>query len=394
VLGNDELVRDATGLWDHGTEAPRPSTRHITLKLPEGATYATGDHIAIYARNRPELVESLLARLGLAPDTVLVLQGQGTRMRHLPIGTPVTARQLLSDFVELQDPATARDLRALAAAAPAETAAKLRALSEHRDTFRARIAEPRVTVGDLLLGHPDIPLAIEDLLALCPPIRPRFYSISSTPLENPGEITLTVGTLQSPSWSGAGQYRGVASSYLLGVSPGDTILGYIRRPNPPFAPPADPMLPMILIGPGTGIAPFRGFLRERAAQQRAGEPVGRTLLFYGCRHPDHDWFYRADMNGWARDGLADVQVAFSSLAGHPYRYVQDALRGQADAVWSAIEDGAAIYVCGDGRHMAPAVRAALIAICKEKQGMGHEDASAWLEALIQSGLYHQDVFGS
>jgi cytochrome P450/NADPH-cytochrome P450 reductase len=394
VLGNDELVRDATGLWDHSTEAPRASTRHITLKLPEGATYATGDHIAIYARNRPELVEALLPRLRLAPDTVLVLQGQGARMRHLPIGTPVTARQLLSDFVELQDPATPRDLRALAEAAGADTAAKLRDLAENRDKFQAQITEPRVTVADLLLAHPDIPLAIEGLLALCAAIRPRFYSISSTPLENPGEITLTVGTLQAPSWSGIGQYRGVASSYLMGVAPGDTVLGYIRRPNPLFAPPADPLLPMILIGPGTGIAPLRAFLRERAAQKRAGEPVGRSLLFYGCRHPDHDWFYRTEMNEWARDGLADVEVAFSSLPSHPYRYVQDALRDQADAVWAAIEDGAAIYVCGDGRFMAPAVRAALIAICQEKQGMSHEAASAWLEALIQSGLYHQDVFGS
>jgi cytochrome P450/NADPH-cytochrome P450 reductase len=394
VLANEELVRDATGLWDHSTEAPRASTRHITLKLPEGATYATGDHIAIYARNRPELVEALLLRLRLAPDTVLVLQGQGARMRHLPIGTPVTARQLLSDFVELQDPATPRDLRALAEAAGADTAAKLRDLADNRDKFQARITEPRVTVADLLLAHPDIPLAIEGLLALCAAIRPRFYSISSTPLENPGEITLTVGTLQAPSWSGIGQYRGVASSYLMGVSPGDTVLGYIRRPNPLFAPPADPLLPMILIGPGTGIAPLRAFLRERAAQKRAGEAVGRSLLFYGCRHPDHDWFYRAEMNEWARDGLADVQVAFSSLPSHPYRYVQDALRDNADAVWAVIEDGAAIYVCGDGRFMAPAVRAALIAICQEKQGMSHEAASAWLEALIQSGLYHQDVFGS
>jgi cytochrome P450/NADPH-cytochrome P450 reductase len=394
VLTNDELVCDATGLWDHSTEAPRASTRHITLKLPDGATYATGDHIAIYARNRPELVEALLPRLRLAPDTVLVLQGQGARMRHLPIGTPVTARQLLSDFVELQDPATPRDLRALAEAAGADTAAQLRDLADNRDKFQAQITEPRVTVADLLLAHPDIPLAIEGLLALCAAIRPRFYSISSTPLENPGEITLTVGTLQAPSWSGIGQYRGVASSYLMGVSPGDTVLGYIRRPNPLFTPPADPLLPMILIGPGTGIAPLRAFLRERAAQKRAGEAVGRSLLFYGCRHPDHDWFYRAEMNEWALDGLADVQVAFSSLPSHPYRYVQDALRDNADAVWSAIEDGAAIYVCGDGRFMAPAVRAALIAICQEKQGMSHEAASAWLEALIQSGLYHQDVFGS
>ena len=399
VLANIELVRDATGLWDHATEAPRASTRHITLKLPAGTSYATGDHIAVYARNRPDLVDHVLNRLSLAPDAVLVLQGQGARMRHLPIGSPVTARQLLSDFVELQDPATRRDLRTLAASATADaTRAALSALiadtDDSRAAFQAQIADRRMTVADLLLQHPDIKLGIDGLLELCAAIRPRFYSISSTPLENPGEITLTVGTLAAPSWSGVGQYRGVASSYLMGVAEGETVLGYIRRPNPLFAPPDDPQLPMILIGPGTGIAPLRGFLRERAAQRKAGEQIGRSLLFFGCRHPDHDFFYRDELNAFAADGIVDLHLAFSSLANYPHRYVQDALLAAADEIWAAIEDGAPIYVCGDGRFMAPAVRAALIAICQTKQGLSHEDASSWLEALIQSGLYHQDVFGS
>jgi cytochrome P450/NADPH-cytochrome P450 reductase len=399
VLANVELVRDAAGLWDHAAEAPRASTRHITLKLPDGMSYATGDHIAVYARNRPEVVEHVLHRLSLAPDTVLVLHGQGARLRHLPLGSPLTARQLLSDFVELQDPATRRDLRTLAACAQGEqTRTALQALAadseEARAAFQTKIADKRVTVADLLLQYKDIKLGIDGLLELCAAIRPRFYSISSTPLENPGEITLTVGTLAAPSWSGSGQYRGVASSYLMGVAPGETVLAYIRRPNPVFAPPDDPLLPMILIGPGTGIAPLRGFLRERAAQKRAGETIGRSLLFFGCRHPDHDYFYREEFEALAKDGVVDLHIAFSSLANHPHRYAQDALLAAADPVWAAIEDGAPIYVCGDGRFMAPAVRAALITICQQKQGLSHEDASAWLEALIQSGLYHQDVFGS
>ena len=178
------------------------------------------------------------------------------------------------------------------------------------------------------------------------------------------------------------------------VQPGDTVLGYVRRSNPAFAPPADPRLPMILIGPGTGIAPLRGFLNERAAQQRAGEPIGRSLLFYGCRHPEHDWFYRAEMAGWEQNGVATLHLAFSAHEAHPHRFVQDALRHAADAVWDALEEGAPIYVCGDGRYMAPAVRAALIEICQDKQGLNHEAASAWLESLIQNGVYHQDVFGA
>lgn len=399
VLANDELVRDATGLWDHDKEAPRSSTRHIALRLPEGVRYATGDHIAVYARNRPELVDAVLQRLGLAPDTVLVLQGAGAKLRHLPIGTPVTARQLLSDFVELQDPATRNDLRALLAAArdPA-TRVALEALvadtDAAREAFQMQIAGRRVTAFDLLSQYQDISLGLEGLLELCAAIRPRFYSISSSPLGDPREATLTVGTILAPAWSGIGQYRGFASSYLMGVTPGDTVLGYVRRPNPIFAPPADHRLPMILIGPGTGIAPLRGFLHERAAQARAGESVGSSLLFYGCRHPDHDCYYRDEIAAFESEGIAKLYVAFSSLEGHPHRFVQDALLDAADAVWDALEEGAPIYVCGDGRFMAPAVRAALIEICRTKQGIDHEAASAWLESLIQQGIYHQDVFGN
>jgi cytochrome P450/NADPH-cytochrome P450 reductase len=399
VVANEELVRDATGLWDHAKEPPRSSTRHIVLRLPEGMRYETGNHIAIYARNRPELVDAVLKRLGLAPDAVLVLQGQGAKLRHLPIGTPVTARQLLSDFVELQDPATRNDVRALleAAKSPGSRAALESLVADTdaaRAAFQAEIAGKRMTAFDLLTKYPDIALGLDGLLELCTAIRPRFYSISSTPLDEPREATLTVGTLLAPAWSGIGQYRGFASSYLMGVAPGETVLGYVRRPNPSFAPPKDHRLPMVLIGPGTGIAPLRGFLRERAAQAKAGEPIGKSLLFYGCRHPDHDFLYRGEIEQCERDGVAEVHVAYSSVDGHPHRFVQDALLAHAGEVWDALEEGAPIYVCGDGRYMAPAVRAALIKICQQKQGIDHEAASAWLEALIQQGMYHQDVFGN
>jgi cytochrome P450/NADPH-cytochrome P450 reductase len=177
------------------------------------------------------------------------------------------------------------------------------------------------------------------------------------------------------------------------VAAGDRVLGFLRSPNPPFAPAADPSVPMILIGPGTGFAPLRGFLQERAAQQAAGEPVATSLLFYGCRHPDHDWFYRDEMERWAGDGIAELHLAFSAVPAHPYRFVQDALSAEQEKVWAAIEAGAQIYVCGDGRFMAPAVRDALIRIKAQQEGTTYTHASAWLEALIEQGRYHQDVFG-
>ncbi len=393
VLANRELVRDAAGLWDPAREAPRESVRHIALRLPDGVAYANGDHIAIFARNRPPIVRAAAERLGLDPAQLVVLEGQGRGFRHLPIGKPITVGDLLAEFVELQDPATRGDVRALAqyTACP-DTRAQLAALAAD-ETYPAEIAGKRVTLLDLLRRFPALEMPLEAFVAACPAIRPRFYSISSSPLADPREATLTVGALSAPAWSGAGHYRGVASSYLLGVEPGETVLGYIRRPNPPFAPPEDATRPIILIGPGTGIAPFRGFLQERAHLKQAGKSIGPAWLFYGCRHPEHDFFYRDELESWQARGIVRLVTAFSSLDGHPHRFVQDALRGAADEVWPAIEAGAAIYVCGDGRFMAPSVRAALIGMCQDRTGMSHAAASRWLEAKIETGDFKQDVFG-
>jgi cytochrome P450/NADPH-cytochrome P450 reductase len=396
VLGNDELVRDPSGLWDFSLEAPRTSTRHVTLQLPEGVTYAAGDHLAVYARNRPEVVAKIIQRLNLNSHSVVTLQS--ARMRHLPVGRPVTIRQLLSDFIELQDPVSRKDMRALVLRASCpHTRGELEQYIGENDAsaelYQKEITQKRVTLYDLLMRYPALDLALEDFLGMCSAIRPRFYSISSSPLCLPHAVNLTVGTLSSPAWSGGGNYQGVASTYMQGRKPGETVLGFVRHPNPPFAPPADPSVPMILVGPGTGFAPFRGFLQERAEQKKQGRDVATSLLFYGYRHPDHDWFYRDDMRGWEAAGIADLHLAFSSVPSHPYRFVQDALAGNRDAVWDALERGALFYVCGDGRFMAPAVRTALIHIHMEKQGSTFEQSSEWLEGMVQSGRYQQDTFG-
>jgi len=177
------------------------------------------------------------------------------------------------------------------------------------------------------------------------------------------------------------------------VGPGDHVFGYVRRPNPAFAPPVDPSVPMILIGPGTGFAPLRGFLAERAAQKAAGEEVGRSLLAFGCRHPEHDWLCRDEMERWQADGVAELLLAFSAVPSHPWRFVQDALWAEQERVWALIEAGAAIYVCGDGRFMAPAVRDTLIRIWMQAVGGEHAQGSEWLEGMIADGRFHQDVFG-
>jgi cytochrome P450 / NADPH-cytochrome P450 reductase len=392
VLENRELVRPAEGLWDFAIEAPRSSTRHVVLELPTGERYAAGDHVAVYARNRAELVDRALARLGERGDAMVTVSAGGGRFRHLPLGATVTVGQLLADFIDLQDPVPRRTVQRLAEVTRCpHTRAELSRLAV--DGYEADVAAKRLSLLDLAERLPAIELSVAAFVELSAPIQPRFYSIASSPLAQPARIELLVGTLVAPAWSGIGDHLGFASSYMRDVAPGDRILGFLRSPNPPFAPDPDPGVPMILIGPGTGFAPLRGFLQERAAQLAGGQAVAPSLLFYGCRHPDHDWFYRDEMERWVTNGVAELHLAFSAVPEHPHRFVQDALWAAQDRVRAALQAGAQIYVCGDGRFMAPAVRDTLIRIKAAQDGSTHAEASGWLEGLIEAGRYHQDVFG-
>lgn len=391
IVGNDEMIRPADGLWDFAQEPPRPSTRFIRIKLPAGQDYRTGDHIAVYARNHPDLVTRTIARLGLAGAAQLRLDGQGGRFRHLPLGQIVTVRHLLTDFVELSDPLPKRALAVIAAQTRCPNTK--RDLARLEEAYEAEVAAKRLTLVDLLEQYPAADLSLDALVELSAAIAPRFYSIASSPLVSTDVADLIVGTMAAPHWSGLGEHRGFASGYMQNVAPGDHVFGYVRRPNPPFAPPTDPRLPMILIGPGTGFAPLRGFIQERASQKAAGADIAPSLLFFGCRHPDHDWFCRDEVEAWATDGVIDPYIAFSAVERHPWKFVQDALWAEQDKVWAAIQSGAQIFLCGDGRFMAPAVRDTLIRIQMQQVGTEHAQGSAWLETMIEDGRFHQDVFG-
>ena len=391
IVANAEMVKPAEGLWDFAIEPPRPSTRFIRIRLPEGQRYQAGDHIAIYAHNRPELVLRAVTRLGLDGSAQLQIDGQGGRFRHLPLGQTVTVQQLLSDFIELSDVMPRRALAVIAAQTRCPNTKT--ELARMETAFDAEVAEKRLSIIDLLEMQPAAELSLDSLVELSSAISPRFYSIASSPLIDSHVADLIVGTMAAPAWSGLGEHRGFASSYMQMVAPGDPLFGYVRRPNPPFAPPADPLTPMILIGPGTGFAPLRGFIAERAAQRAAGTPIARSLLFFGCRHPDHDWFCRDEVEAWADKGIIEPFIALSAVPGHPWKFVQDALWAERERVWAAIEAGAQIYLCGDGRFMAPAVRDALIRIQVAQLGGTHATGSDWLEKMIEEGRFHQDVFG-
>ena len=217
----------------------------MTIKLPKDVSYRTGDHLAVYARNRPEVVSGIVERLGLRPDQVVVLEGQGSRMRYLPIGKPVTVRQLLADFVELQDAASRNDVRGLLAhtRCPVTQKELNRLVADDEDSkkaFTRDITDKRVTVYDLLMRDPAIELTLDGLLDMTSAIRPRFYSISSSPLVLPDAINLTVGTVAAPAWSGADSTRALPPRTCAASNPARrswaSCAGPTRRSHRPRTP--------------------------------------------------------------------------------------------------------------------------------------------------------------
>ncbi|MEO3867806.1 cytochrome P450 [Nonomuraea sp. B12E4] len=381
VVSNEELTGDPAGLWDFSIEAPRPGVRSIVARLPEGVTYSAGDHVAVFAKNDPELAEWALRSLRVPREQVVRLRAAGTT--HLPVDTPVTAGLLLTEFAELQEVATRSDLEALSAHTQCPwTRGQLAELTAN---YAEEILAKRVSPLALLERFPAVELPLPVFLEMAGPIRPRYYSVSSSPLSDPGLVRLTVGLVEGPAWSGTGTYQGMCSAYLAGLAPGEVFYGYVRVPAPPFRLPDDPATPVILVGPGTGFAPLRGFLEERALTGASG----RALVFTGCRHPGHDELYAGEVAAWADAGPVTVRAAYSAVAGHPYRFVQDAVAAHADEVWELLEGGAHVYVCGDGLRMAPAVRQALLDLHRLKTGA---DGTGWLAGLESGGRYQQDVF--
>jgi cytochrome P450/NADPH-cytochrome P450 reductase len=160
----------------------------------------------------------------------------------------------------------------------------------------------------------------------------------------------------------------------------------------PFQPPEDTTMPIIMIGPGTGVAPFRGFLQERAARQARGDRLGTALLFFGCRHPEQDYLYRDELEAFAAQGVVTLYPAFSRLDGRTKTYVQDVIKEHADEVWQLIQEGAIIYISGDGGKMEPDVRGTLTALYQERAGASAQEAEAWQAELRDKHRYLADVW--
>jgi len=241
-------------------------------------------------------------------------------------------------------------------------------------------------VADVVARWPAPGLDAATFAGMLRKLQPRLYSIASSQAAAPDEVHLTVGVTRTTP---RGRARaGVASTFLADRhAPGDQIRVYVSE-NESFRLPADPDQPLIMIGPGTGIAPFRAFMQEREEMGAQG----KSWLFFGDRRFREDFLYQTEWQRWLKDGvLTRMDVAFSRDQAEKV-YVQDRLREKAADVYSWLSDGAAIYVCGDADSMAPAVHEALAGILQEQGGYSAENAEAHLKQMQRDRRYQRDVY--
>ena len=351
-------------------------TRHVVLSLAgSGLHYEPGDALGVWPRNPGARVEALLAAAGLAGTATVIVDG-----------VPLSLRETLLGRREIGRVTTGVLLRCLKRAEPGAIDPQLAALSAPERTPQLQAFLDGLDAADLF-GRATMPrLAAQALVDVLAPLAPRLYSISSSLSVHPGEVHLTVGVV---SIAAAQHERyGIASQFLARAEMlGDTVPVYVHR-NTRFRLPQDPGVPVVMIGPGTGIAPFRAFLEERHARKL----TGRAWLFYGDRRRACDFLYRDELESFLAAGtLTRLDAAFSRDAG-PKEYVQDRMLAAGAELWSWIADGAAIYVCGDAARMAGDVDLALRKIIVTHGKRSAATAQLELRHMGTTGRYLRDVY--
>ena len=348
--------------------ASEKQTYHIEFDLAgSGLTYVPGDSFGIYPRNDPRLADAIVALLGARPDASI--GGKSLRdklIEDCALGPAPDG--LFQLFSYMSGGETRRKAQALAAGEdPDGDLDRLDILgSLHKFTGLRPGAEAFVEALDVL--------------------QPRLYSISSSPRANPDLLTLTVDTVRYKI--GQRERLGVASTFLgERVEAGAPIPAFVQKAHG-FALPADPNTPIIMVGPGTGVAPFRSFLQERAASNAPG----RNWLFFGHQRRASDFFYEEEFDALRDSGkLQRLTLAWSRDANEKI-YVQDRMRETGADLWKWFEDGAHFYICGDAKRMAKDVERALVDIAAQHGGMTTDAAVAWVASLKKAQRFQADVY--
>ncbi|AWK40650.1 NADPH-dependent assimilatory sulfite reductase flavoprotein subunit [Photorhabdus laumondii subsp. laumondii] len=343
--------------------------RHIEIDLGDsGLRYQPGDALGVWFENDPELVDEVLNLLWLQGTEQVEVNGQKLSLREALI-SHVELTQNTSVIVE-KYAVLAKDEKLLSLIADKQALQQYAHNKPIADMIREAASQPEA----------------QQFIDLLRPLTPRLYSISSSQAEMENEVHLTVGVVR---YEIDGRARtGGASGYLADRLQENSDIRIFIEHNDNFRLPADPRTPVIMIGPGTGIAPFRAFMQQREADGAEG----KNWLFFGNPHFTEDFLYQVEWQRYVKDGLLTrIDLAWSRDQQHKI-YVQDKLREQGEAVWCWIKEGAHLYVCGDANRMAKDVEHALLDIIAEHGGMDTEQADEFLSELRFERRYQRDVY--
>ncbi len=350
------------------SEGSEKDTWHIEFDItPDGLDYAAGDSFGVFARNDVRLVDAVIGLLGARPDQ--------------PVGDATLREALISR--KALGPAPDALFQLISWVAGGETRAKARRLAAGEDPDGDL---DRLDVLGALHKFSGVRLGAEAFVEALDDLQPRLYSISSGPRANPGKISLTVDAVR---YAIAGRPRqGVASTFLADrIAPGQRIPVYVQRAHG-FALPGDLSRPIIMVGPGTGVAPFRAFLQEREATGA----TGRNWLFFGHQRSACDFFYKDELTAMQDRGHLHRLTLAWSRDGSEKIYVQDRMRETGAELFRWLEEGAHFYVCGDAKRMARDVERALVDVVAVEGKRSTDDAIAYVAALKKAGRYQADVY--
>ncbi|MFD4818728.1 assimilatory sulfite reductase (NADPH) flavoprotein subunit [Peribacillus butanolivorans] len=349
-------------------------THHIELSLEgSGLTFEPGDSLGIYPQNDSILVDMLLKELNWDPEEIVKVNKQGDlrKLRESLISNfeiTVLTKSLLEQAAQLSGN---EDLKALLSAGNEE---KLKEYRESRDLL------------DFVRDFGSWGESAQEFVSILRKIPARLYSIANSLSAYPDEVHLTVGAVRYDSH---GRERKGVCSILCAerLQPGDTLPVYIQH-NQNFKQQKNPDTPIIMVGPGTGIAPFRSFIQEREET----EANGKTWLFFGDQHFVTDFLYQTEWQKWLKTGvLTKMDVAFSRDADEKV-YVQHRMLEHSRKLYEWLQEGAAVYICGDEKNMAHDVHITLIEIIEKEGQMSHADAQDYLEEMQQNKRYQRDVY--
>ncbi|UYV65642.1 POR, partial [Cordylochernes scorpioides] len=363
--------------------------------------YETGDHVAVYPTNNTELVEKLGRLLETDLDTVITLKNlDEDSSKKNPFPCPCSYRTALLHYVDITCIPRTHVLKELSDyASDPEEKAKLKLMGSSSTEGKSAYAEYMIkncrSIVHVLEDMASVKPPLDHVLELLPRLQARYYSISSSPKVSPDAIHITAVLIEYQTQTGRTN-RGVATSWLQTKLPSENGLPanvpiYVRRSQ--FRLPYNPSIPIIMIGPGTGLAPFRGFLQERDHFRKEGKKVGETVLYFGCRHRDQDYLYQEELEQYMAEGtLSKLHLAFSRDQEKKV-YVTHLLRELKAEVWNLIgERNGHIYVCGDARTMARDVHHIILDLIQELGGKSHEEAEAYLKKMESQRRYSADVW--